>query len=201
MISARSITRRVEPIIRCTASAFYPTRYLRGRCFDEQLAGWKWVLHGIVFQKLLRINGQVPWPTSPFSRVCGPAANITFDPDDVLMFNHFGCYFQCFAARVVIGKNSYIAPNVGLITANHDMSDLDVHLPGRDIVIGEACWIGMNSVILPGVHLGPRTVVGAGSVVTRSFPEGHCIIAGSPARIIKTLDGERSISCTRLAHQ
>ena len=48
--------------------------------------------------------------------------------------------------------------------------------------------IGMNPVILPGVTLGPKTVVGAGSVVTKPFPEGHCIIAGNPARVIRKLE-------------
>ncbi len=52
-------------------------------------------------------------------------------------------------------------------------------------MIGEKSWIGMNSMILPGVSLGPNTIVGAGSVVTKSFIDGNCIIAGNPARIIK----------------
>lgn len=43
----------------------------------------------------------------------------------------------------------------------------------------------MNSVILPGVVLGEHTVVGAGSIVTKSFSEGYCVIAGNPAKIIK----------------
>ncbi|MBS7109518.1 MAG: hypothetical protein KH076_09760 [Streptococcus sp.] len=46
----------------------------------------------------------------------------------------------------------------------------------------------MNSVILPGVILGDHTIVGAGAVVTHSFPDGYCIIGGNPARIIKALD-------------
>ena len=49
----------------------------------------------------------------------------------------------------------------------------------------------MNSVILPGVTLGPGTVVGAGSVVTHSFPEGHCVIAGVPAKLIRNLQNEK----------
>ncbi len=43
----------------------------------------------------------------------------------------------------------------------------------------------MNSVILPGVQLGDYTVVGAGTVVTKSFPKGRCVIAGNPAKVIK----------------
>jgi acetyltransferase-like isoleucine patch superfamily enzyme len=45
----------------------------------------------------------------------------------------------------------------------------------------------MNAMILPGVHLGDNTIVGAGSVVTKSFPEGNVVIAGNPAKIIKKL--------------
>jgi carbonic anhydrase/acetyltransferase-like protein (isoleucine patch superfamily) len=51
----------------------------------------------------------------------------------------------------------------------------------------------MNSIILPGVVLGIRTIVGAGSVVTKSFPDGYCVIAGNPAKIIKTLDKEKFV--------
>ena len=46
----------------------------------------------------------------------------------------------------------------------------------------------MGAIILPGVHLGKRIIVGAGSVVTKSFPEGFCIIAGNPAKVIRKLE-------------
>ena len=78
--------------------------------------------------------------------------------------------------------------NVGLITANHSLEDLDKHQEGKPIVLGKSNWIGMNSVILPGVILGDNTVVGAGSVVTHSFPEGNCVIAGAPAKKIRKLE-------------
>lgn len=66
------------------------------------------------------------------------------------------------------------------------------HVP-KEVRIDDYCWIGMNVVIMPGVHLGPRTVVGAGSVVTKSFPDGYCVIGGNPARLIKELDKEKFV--------
>lgn len=112
--------------------------------------------------------------------------NIDFHPDDLNNFQSFGIYYQAIG-RITIGKGSYIAPNVGLITANHDITNLDLHTEPKPIVLGEKCWIGMNSVVLPGVILGDHTIVGAGSVVTKSFPEGNCVIAGNPAKIIKEI--------------
>lgn len=99
-----------------------------------------------------------------------------------------GTYFQAFG-KINIVRGSYIAQNVGIITANHNLHDLDSHSQPRDVNIGEKCWIGMNSVVLPGVTLGPHTIVGAGSVVTKSFPKGNCVIAGNPAKIIRHLPG------------
>lgn len=52
----------------------------------------------------------------------------------------------------------------------------------------------MNVVILPGVVLGTRTIVGAGSIVTKSFPDGYCILAGNPAKIIKNLDKDKFVA-------
>ncbi len=124
---------------------------------------------------------------SPFITIGGEAKNIVFNINDLNNFQGSGIYYQCFAGKIIIGKGSYIANNVGLITANHDVNNLDKHLPGKDIILGKSCWIGINSVILPGVKLGDNTIVGAGSIVTKSFPDGHCIIAGNPARLIRKI--------------
>lgn len=165
---------------------FFDKKYLTGRWFEKHAVGWLWAWRSIWWQRVHGFNRHIPWPVSPQIRISN-AENIVFHPDDLNNFQGYGSYFQNFAAKIFIGKGTWIAPNVGIITANHDPKNLDEHLPGKDVTIGERCWIGMNAVILPDVVLGPRTVVGAGSVVTHSFPEGNCIIAGNPAKIIKRL--------------
>lgn len=115
-----------------------------------------------------------------------------FDPDDMQNFQGPGNYFQGIDGKIIIGKGSMIAPGSGFITANHDFTCLLNHTQGKDIVLGDHCWIGMNAVLLPGVQLGPHTIVGAGAVVTKSFLEGYCVVAGNPARIIKKIDTPES---------
>lgn len=134
----------------------------------------------------MRTNTFVPWPVSPRIGVVCPE-NISFHPDDLNNFQGFGNYYQAIG-KITIGRGTYIAPNVGIITSNHSLDNLDNHDEPRPVTLGEKCWIGMNSTILPGVTLGPHTVVGAGSVVTKSFPEGNCVIAGNPAKVIRRSD-------------
>lgn len=97
-----------------------------------------------------------------------------------------GCYIQGIG-KIYIGDYTQIAPNVGIISANHDLCDNRNHVL-EEVRIGAYCWIGMGAVVLPNVVLGDFTVVGANSVVTKSFPEGHCVIAGSPAKLVKRLE-------------
>ncbi len=79
---------------------------------------------------------------------------------------------------VHVGADSYIAFDVAILA--HDMTR-GLYLHTR---IGERCFVGGRSVILPGIEIGDGCVVGAGSVVTKSVPPG-CIVAGNPARILR----------------
>jgi acetyltransferase-like isoleucine patch superfamily enzyme len=186
---ARAVLRLTfVPLMKAIAPLFFDRRYLRGRFFEGRaIMGWYWAWRAIWFQKLLGFNRAAPFPVYPRIAISNPR-NIVFDPHDLNNFQHFGCYYQNFDARIVIGRGTYIAPNVGLITSNHDPADPDRHLPGSDIVLGESCWIGMNAVVLPGVTLGDHTTVAAGAVVTRSAPEGNCVLAGVPARVVRTIE-------------
>jgi acetyltransferase-like isoleucine patch superfamily enzyme len=91
---------------------------------------------------------------------------------------------------IVIGKNTLIAQNVSLIAANHTISDQQ---PYRDLPwdtskvgleIGENVWLGVGVTVLPGCRIGDNSVVGAGSVVTRSIPAKE-VWGGIPARKLR----------------
>jgi len=145
-------------------------------------------------QKILGFNRKVYWPVHFTSRV-GNYKNILIGKGSAPGLSP-GCYIQGIGI-VRIGKYVYIAPNVGIISANHNLYDTRNH-DVESVEIGDYCWIGMNVVILPGVKLGPHTlgphtVVGAGSVVTKSFEEGYCVIAGNPARKIKDLEKDKCV--------
>ncbi len=96
---------------------------------------------------------------------------------------------------ITIGDHCYIGPDVGFYTPVHPLSaklrDADVEL-GKPITVGNSVWMGGHVTILPGVTLGDRVVVGAGSVVTKSFGS-DVVIAGNPARIIHQLDANGDV--------
>ena len=102
-----------------------------------------------------------------------------------------GCYLQG-NGGIYLGNYVHFASNIGIISGNHDIYD-QTRRVNKEVRIGDYSWLGMGAIILPGVELGPRTIVGAGSVVTKSFPDGYCVIAGNPARLIKTLDKEKFV--------
>lgn len=170
---------------------FYDPKYLKGKYFNRYTysQGWQWLMQTVFMQKIVGINRKIPFPVSFRATVVG-WENIEFDKDNITIFQKAGNYYQATKAKIKIGKDCFIACNVGIITANHDVNDLSKHCDGKDVVIGAKSWIGMNSTILPGVVLGEQTIVGAGSVVTKSFPEGHCVIAGNPAKLIKKIGKE-----------
>ena len=92
-------------------------------------------------------------------------------------------------AKVMIGDNCMLAPNVAIYTAGHPVHPLTrntLYEYGIEITIGDNVWIGGNTVICPGAHIGSNTVIGAGSVVTRDIPD-YSIAAGNPCRVIRSI--------------
>lgn len=142
----------------------------------------------LLLQKVLGFNRSAYWPMHHSSVATG-VSKIRIGIGTAPGLSP-GCYIQGING-IEVGDYTVIAPNVGLISANHDPYCQSRHLPAQPIKIGKHCWIGMNAVILPGVGLGDHTIVGAGAVVNRSFPEGYCILAGAPATVRKRLDPRR----------
>ncbi|WP_417291346.1 sugar O-acetyltransferase [Corallibacter sp.] len=105
------------------------------------------------------------------------------------LFMNFNCCILD-VAKVTIGDNCMFGPHVQIYTATHPLefksrnSGKEYALP---ITIGNNVWIGGNATICPGVTLGNNVVVGSGAVVTKSFPD-DVVIAGNPAKIIKTIN-------------
>lgn len=171
--------------LKLVCSLFYDKKYLRGKFFENYRMGYWWAIRSIPRSFAQRRMG-VRWPIGPNTTVLG-GDKILFDPSSINVFQQSGCYYQAFET-IEIGHDVWIGQNTGIITANHNFSNPDDHSQGEKVVLGDKTWVGMNCVILPGVILGPNTIVGAGAVVTKSFPDGHCVIAGNPAKLIKMID-------------
>ena len=99
------------------------------------------------------------------------------------------------ASEVTIGDDVLIASHVMISSENHGI-DPESEIPYRNqplvskpVSIGDGCWIGEKVCILPGVTIGKKCIVGAGSVVTKSIPD-YSIAVGNPAKVIKQYNFE-----------
>ncbi|MBQ9746482.1 MAG: sugar O-acetyltransferase [Clostridia bacterium] len=95
-------------------------------------------------------------------------------------------------AKVKLGDNCLIAPNVAIYTAGHTLHP-DARALGYEygvgVTVGDNVWIGGNAVICPGVTIGNNVVIGAGSVVTHDIPDWS-LAAGNPCRVIRKITEE-----------
>jgi acetyltransferase-like isoleucine patch superfamily enzyme len=140
------------------------------------------LLMNFIFQKFFDINNSIPWSVHYSSTVQG---KIKIGKNVWRSFaSSSGCYIQG-ANGIEIGDDTIFAPGVKIISSNHNPSNLDEFVKTDPIRIGRNSWIGANAVILPGIQLGDHVIVGAGAIVTHSFPS-YSVIAGNPARLLRT---------------
>lgn len=94
-------------------------------------------------------------------------------------------------ARVIIGSNVLIGPNVCITTAGHPIHHLSrkKYEYADEIVIGNNVWIGANVVINPGVIIGDNSVIGSGSVVTKNI-SSDSVAVGNPCKVIRRITDE-----------
>ena len=92
-------------------------------------------------------------------------------------------------ARVTIGDDCFIGPNVSIYTACHSTDPVERNTRqewAKPVTIGNNVWIGGSVTILPGVTIGDNVTIGAGSVVTKNIPS-NCVAAGNPCKVIKSI--------------
>ena len=136
-----------------------------------------------MLRQLFGAGGDSVYVTSPF--FCDYGVNIELG--EKVYFN-FNCVLLD-VCRIRIGSFTLLGPAVQVYTPLHPM---DAALRrrqeyGRPVDIGSDVWIGGGAIVLPGVTIGDRAVIGAGSVVTRDVPAG-VFAAGNPCRVIRALD-------------
>jgi maltose O-acetyltransferase len=137
-----------------------------------------------VIRRLFGAAGEGVWLEPPF--FCDHGSNIRLGER---VFFNFNCVVLD-VARVTIGSDTLFGPAVQIYTATHPL-DASVRRQGleagKPVVIGADVWVGGGAIILPGVTIGARSVIGAGSVVTKDVPEG-VFAAGNPCRVIRALE-------------
>ena len=128
--------------------------------------------------------GERPVINSPF--LCDYGCNIEVGDRFFANFN----FVVLDEAKVTIGDDAFIGPNVSLLTACHptDPRQRNTRLQwARPIRIGNNVWIGGGATVLPGVTIGDGVTIGAGSVVVGDIP-AHCVAVGNPCRVVKKLE-------------
>ena len=136
-----------------------------------------------ILRELFGMGGDTAWIQPPF--FCDYGTNIELGER---VFFNFNCVVLD-VCRVRIGSFTLFGPAVQIYTATHPF-DAELRRTrefGKPVEIGSDVWVGGGAIILPGVHIGSRAVVGAGSVVTRDIPPA-VFAAGNPCRVIRHLD-------------
>jgi maltose O-acetyltransferase len=135
-----------------------------------------------IVRELFGAGGESVWMQPPF--FCDYGSNILLGER---VFFNFNCVVLD-VCRVTIGDYTLFGPAVQIYTATHP---LNAELRrkqeyAKPIEIGSDVWVGGGAILCPGVRIGSRAVIGAGSVVTRDIPEG-VFAAGNPCRVIREI--------------
>jgi maltose O-acetyltransferase len=136
-----------------------------------------------ILRDLFGAGGDTVWMQPPF--YCDYGTNISLGER---VFFNFNCVVLD-VCRVRIGDFTQFGPGVQILTPLHplDAAQRRREEYGRPVDIGADVWVGAGALILPGVRVGSRAVIGAGAVVTRDVPEA-VFAAGNPCRVIRAIE-------------
>ncbi len=135
-----------------------------------------------ILTELFGSGGDSVWLEPPFR--CDYGTNIYLG--EKVYFN-FDCVILD-VCEVRIGNNVFVAPGVHIYAATHPLVAEQRRCQefGKPVTIGDDVWIGGKAIICPGITIGDRSVIGAGSVVTKDVPPG-VVVACNPAKVIRRL--------------
>ena len=136
----------------------------------------------VILRDLFGTGGETVWMQPPF--FCDYGSNIELGER---VFFNFNCIVLD-VCRIRIGDFSLFGPAVQIYTPLHPLNAVQRRREeyGKPIDIGSDVWVGGGAIILGGVNIGSRAVIGAGSVVTRDIPKG-VFAAGNPCRVIRAI--------------
>lgn len=158
----RYIVKFLWPEYKCPRYGYWPNYYVIKKYF--------------IPQKILRINGSIPWPVDFRSEING-WKNIEKGIVTIPGANP-GLYINA-SGGLKLGNNVGIGANTTITTTNHDMYNHLKASEKKGVVIGDNVWIGANCSILAGVTIGSNVTIGAGCVIRKDIPDNRIVVTES----------------------
>ena len=169
--------------------------YISDEAVMEEQAECRKILQKLNFMDRSDFDGISAVVNELFGKSDGACVNPPFYCDygsHIEVGKNFFANYNCTildVAKVTIGDNCFMAPNVAIYTAGHPIYP-DVRSAmweyGKEVTIGDNVWIGGNTVICPGVNIGSNVIIGAGSVVTKDIPD-WAVAAGNPCKVLRMI--------------
>ncbi len=169
--------------------------YISDEAVMDEQAGCRKILQKLNFMDRSDFDGISEVVTELFGKSDGACVNPPFYCDygsHIEVGKNFFANYNCTildVAKVTIGDNCFMAPNVAIYTAGHPIYP-DVRSAmweyGKEVTIGDNVWIGGNTVMCPGVNIGSNVIIGAGSVVTKNIPD-WAVAAGNPCKVLRMI--------------
>lgn len=175
--------------------------------FGEELLAERQAAKELIFEFNTLHPGKIEQRNKIIQRLFGKTGkNFVIEPPfrcdygyNISVGENFYANYNCTiidCARVIIGDNAFIAPNVSLFTAGHPVhpdvrnTQLEYAAP---ILIGNNVWLGGGAIVNPGVTIGDNTVIGSGSVVTKDIP-ANVVAVGNPCRVKRKITEKDKIN-------
>jgi len=179
-----------DSFFRVIVNFLYP-KYYRPR--KGYIPNYKIIKDYFFWQKIIRINGKVPWPVHFTSKIINPhqiEKGICCDPGD-----NIGIYINA-AGGLKLGNNVNIGQNTTITTVNHYKYDHRKVGFKKGISIGNNVWIGANCSIVAGVKIGNNVTIGAGCTIRQDIPDNTTVIGASSSLEIIQKNKEYEWDCT-----